>query len=71
LKNGELTRLAVNAGPAALSMLDLTRPEIKFTDLARGMGVEAIRVETAEAFAVELGTALVAQGPRLIELALG
>jgi acetolactate synthase I/II/III large subunit len=52
-------------------MLDLTRPEIKFTDLARGMGVEASRVDTADAFAVELRAALAAPGPRLIELALG
>jgi acetolactate synthase-1/2/3 large subunit len=69
--NYELQRIAASGGPAARSMLDLTRPEIKFTDLARGMGVEASRVDTAEAFAVELRAALAAPGPRLIELALG
>jgi acetolactate synthase-1/2/3 large subunit len=68
--NYELTRLNIKPGPTAQSMLDLTRPEIRFTDLARGMGVEASRVETAEAFARELKTALATQGPRLIELAL-
>jgi acetolactate synthase-1/2/3 large subunit len=68
--NYELKRLGVNPGPSALSMLDLTRPELRFVDLAHGMGVEASRVETAEAFATELETALAAHGPRLIELAL-
>jgi acetolactate synthase I/II/III large subunit len=68
--NYELQRLGLNPGPAALSMLDLTRPELRFVDLARGMGVEASRVETAESFASELGSALTARGPRLIELAL-
>ena len=68
--NYELQRLGLNPGPAALSMLDLTRPELRFVDLARGMGVEASRVETAESFASELRSALTARGPRLIELAL-
>ena len=69
--NYELQRLGVSSGPAALSMMDLTRPELRFVDLARGMGVEGSRVETAESFASELEAALATRGPRLIELALG
>ena len=68
--NYELKRLGVSSGPAALSMIDLTRPELRFVDLARGMGVEGSRVETAESFASELKSALATRGPRLIELAL-
>ncbi len=68
--NHELRRLGVSSGPAALSMIDLTRPELRFVDLARGMGVEGSRVTTAESFASELKSALATRGPRLIELAL-
>jgi acetolactate synthase-1/2/3 large subunit len=69
--NYELQRLGAQAGPAAAGLLGLTRPELRFTDLARGMGVEASRVETAEGFAAELRAALATPGARLIELALG
>ncbi len=69
--NYELQRLGANPGPAALSMLDLSRPELSFVALARGMGVEASRVETAEAFASALASAFATRGPRLIDLALG
>ena len=39
-------------------MLDLTRPELDFVSLARGMGVEAARAETAEELAGQLGRGL-------------
>jgi acetolactate synthase-1/2/3 large subunit len=68
--NYELQRLGAQCGPAAASLLDLRRPELRFADLARGMGVEATRVETAEAFADGLKSALATRGPRLIDLAL-
>ncbi len=68
--NYELQRLGVSAGATALSMIDLTRPQLRFVDLARGMGVESSRVETAGSFASELRSALGTRGPRLIELAL-
>ena len=67
----ELQRLGAQAGPAAAGLLDLARPQLRFADLARGMGVEACRVETAEAFAGELRAALATPGPRLLELSLG
>jgi len=69
--NYELQRLGAQAGPAAAGLLGLARPELRFTELARGMGVEASRVESAEAFAGELRSALATPGPRVIELALG
>ena len=68
--NYELQRLGAACGPAAGSLLDLTRPELRFVDLARGMGVEATRVETAESFAAALTSALGTRGPRLIELCM-
>lgn len=57
-------------GPRALSMFDLHDPTLDWTQLARGMGVEAARVETAEAFAREFGEAMKQRGPRLIEVVL-
>ncbi len=69
--NMELHRVGVDAGgPRAQRLLDLTDPELDFCALARGMGVPARRVETAE----DLTTALVAgfaePGPSLVEVVL-
>jgi acetolactate synthase-1/2/3 large subunit len=69
--NFELARVgAQNAGPRALAMLDLRDPALKWVDLARGMGVSAERVTTAEAFAGVLEGALRSRGPHLIEVML-
>lgn len=69
--NIELMRVGVkNAGPKALSMLDLTNPAINWKQLSEGMGVPAVRVETAEAFRTELARALASKGPHLIEAML-
>jgi acetolactate synthase-1/2/3 large subunit len=67
--NIELAR--VGAGPptpGALSLLDLSRPDLDFVALAAGMGVGATRVATAEEFDAQLAAAMVARGPRLIEV---
>jgi len=64
----ELKRIGMTPGPAALSMLDLGRPRLSFTDLAHAMGVEACQVDTTERFASALRSALTNRGPRLIEL---
>jgi acetolactate synthase-1/2/3 large subunit len=67
----ELMRLgAENPGPKALSMLDLHNPELNWTQLASGMGVEATRAETAEEFASQFADAMKHRGPRLIEVML-
>jgi len=64
----ELGRVgAMNAGPTALSMFDLTGPTLDFVKLSQGMGVEASRAETAEDFEAQFASAMQARGPRLIE----
>ena len=66
--NIELMRVGVqNPGPKALSMLDLKNPAIEWTKLSEGMGVPAVRVDTAEGFHAALKDALAQKGPRLIE----
>ena len=48
----ELQRVgAVAGGDAARSLLDLSRPDLDFTALARGMGVPAARAAGAGEFA--------------------
>ncbi|HEY2032194.1 MAG TPA: acetolactate synthase large subunit, partial [Rhizomicrobium sp.] len=69
--NIELARVgAENPGPTALAMLDLHNPELNWVNLAHGMGVEAARAETIEAFESQFAAAMVARGPRLIEVML-
>ena len=58
---------AVAGGPKANSMLSLGNPDINWAQLANGMGVEASRAETAEAFNDQLKAALDGTGPHLIE----
>ena len=65
----ELMRVgAEQPGPRALSMLDLRDPEINWVQLAGGMGVDAVRVHTVEAFADAFRSAMRQRGPRLIEV---
>ncbi len=66
--NIELMRVgAENPGPKALSMLDLHNPELNWTQLANGMGVEAVRCETAEEFNDAFKSSMSRKGPFLIE----
>ena len=58
---------AHNPGPKAMSMLDLTNPEIRWTDIAKGMGVPAWRVTTVSEFAEAFQRAQASPGPALIE----
>ncbi|ROU02483.1 acetolactate synthase large subunit [Histidinibacterium lentulum] len=57
-------------GRNARAMMDVADPELDFVALARGHGVEALRVETGEALEAALAGALAVQGPRLIEAVL-
>jgi acetolactate synthase I/II/III large subunit len=66
----ELKRVGAEEGPKAFDMLDLSRPEIDFVALARGLGVEAERATTAEGFTAALRRALEDSGPRLVEAIL-
>jgi acetolactate synthase-1/2/3 large subunit len=64
----ELGRVGAAAGgQAAQSLLELSRPSLDFTALARGMGVPASRAATAPEFAQQLRRALAEPGPHLIE----
>ena len=68
--NIELQRVGAEAGPQALSMLDLGNPTLDWTMLATGMGVEAVRVKTIDEFSAAFASAMAQTGPRLIEVAL-
>jgi acetolactate synthase-1/2/3 large subunit len=69
--NMELHRVGADAGgPLARRLLDLTDPELDFVALARGMGVPARRVETADALTAALVEGFAEPGPSLIEVPL-
>jgi acetolactate synthase-1/2/3 large subunit len=69
--NFELHRVGASSeGPRALDMLDLSRPDLDFVSLARGMGVDASRATDAEAFTAQLERALAEPGPHLIDAVL-
>jgi acetolactate synthase-1/2/3 large subunit len=48
-------------------MLDLSRPDMDFTAIAKGLGVGATRATTADEFVDQLGRALATPGPTVIE----
>jgi acetolactate synthase-1/2/3 large subunit len=67
----ELARAGTSSpGTKVLSLIDLDQPVIDWVSLARGMGVSAVSVNTAEGLSHELGKALAEPGPHLIEMAL-
>lgn len=66
--NMELNRVGATSGGAkAKEMLDISRPEIDFVSLAKGVGVPAVRPDDSESFYTELERALNTRGPSLIE----
>jgi acetolactate synthase-1/2/3 large subunit len=66
--NIELERVgAASAGERARGLLDIGRPDLDFVALARGMGVPAVRVDTAADLSKELARAMREPGPCLIE----
>jgi acetolactate synthase-1/2/3 large subunit len=70
--NIELARVgAGNPGPKALSMLDLHNPDLDWTKLAAGMGVEASRATNIRDFESQFASAIKGKGPHLIEAVLG
>ena len=69
--NIELQRVGVQEpGPTALSLLDLTNPEINWTDIAQGMGMRATRVTTVASLDAAVAEAMSNKGPALIEVML-
>ncbi len=67
---GELAAVGAKPGPASEALFDLSRPEIRWTKLAEGMGVEAVRVENLESFADAFRAACARRGPFLIEFSI-
>jgi acetolactate synthase-1/2/3 large subunit len=67
----ELTNVgAKNPGRKALDMLSLDNPTLDWVSLAKGMGVEAVRVETIDAFAKAFRGGCNQRGPFLIEVVI-
>jgi len=65
----ELARAGVTEpGRKARSLTSLSNPEIDWSKIATGLGVPAVRVETAEDLAAQLRRALKEHGPNLIEM---
>ncbi len=68
---GELTNVGVqNPGPRAVDMLSLDRPAIGWTNLAKGLGVEASRATNCDELVRALRHGLESKGPYLIELVM-
>ncbi len=66
--NIELARVGAGAPNAkTLSMFDLSNPGLDFVALARGMGMSASRVTTAEEFHRHFAAAMARPGPCLID----
>lgn len=64
------TELMSEGDRTALSMFDLSKPDLDWVQLAGGMGVEAVRVTTVEGFSSAFRSAMNQRGPRLIEAVL-
>lgn len=58
---------AGDAGPSAKKLLELGDPRIDFVALATGMGLPAVRCETAEDFETAFAGAMAQRGPMFIE----
>jgi acetolactate synthase-1/2/3 large subunit len=66
--NMELDRVGADSSSTrARAMFDLAEPALDFVSLARGLGVPASRVETADDLVTALGRSLAGDGPSLIE----
>ena len=68
---GEYRGVGANPGRTAMDMMSLADPALDWPGLARGMGVDAARVDTLESFADVFEQANSRSGPFLIELAIG
>ena len=66
----ESARAGVESGEKALSLTELSRPQLDWVQLARGMGVEASRADSVGSLHGALSVALAEPGPHLIEVAV-
>ncbi|MFT5507279.1 MAG: acetolactate synthase-1/2/3 large subunit [Hyphomicrobiaceae bacterium] len=68
---GELTNVGVqNPGPRAIDMLSLNRPDLDWVAMAKGMGVDGVKVDDCEGLAKAFANGLDHEGPYLIEIEL-
>ena len=66
---GELEKVGASADtPKAQAMLNLDSPELNFSTMAQGMGVEGTRVGSADELNKVLEGAINKSGPHLIEV---
>ena len=66
---GELTNVGVqNPGPRAIDMLNLDRPYLDWVNIAKGMGVEAVKVDDCNKLTKALDIGIKKDGPFLIEV---
>jgi acetolactate synthase-1/2/3 large subunit len=63
----ELFRAGIDPGPVATALTDLSRPDLDWTSLAKGMGVPASRATTTDELVTHLRASLQTSGPTLIE----
>ncbi|MFM9941027.1 MAG: acetolactate synthase large subunit [Hyphomicrobiaceae bacterium] len=68
---GELTNVGVrNPGPRAVDMLSLSRPDLDWVQMAKGMGVTASKATSCEELSRALDAGLSLGGPNLIQVML-
>ena len=65
---GEYRGVGANPGRVAMDMMDLGNPDLDWVSLARGMGVDGVRVTTMEGFADVFAQANARPGPFVMEL---
>ncbi|HOV91209.1 MAG TPA: acetolactate synthase large subunit [Syntrophorhabdaceae bacterium] len=67
----ELGRAGItHPGKSSLSLMDIDKPYVDWVKIARGFGIKAVSVETAEDLTKEFKNALIEKGPHLIEMIL-
>jgi acetolactate synthase-1/2/3 large subunit len=68
LHQNQLKRVGASSeGARAASMFDLDNPSLDWVALARGMGVDAVRVESCGGFEDAFVAGMQHRGPKLIE----
>jgi acetolactate synthase I/II/III large subunit len=68
--HNELLAVGARPGRASGELFDIARPELRWTKIAEGLGVESTRVDRLESFADAFSAAARTSGPFLIELVI-
>jgi len=66
----EAARAGAEPGEKALSLMELSRPALDWTQIARGMGVPASRADSGASLREALSVALAEAGPHVVEVIL-